>query len=1279
MSSLLEITGEDITLLDDADLRTLIGLLCEADYRSVELPTKGITWSGHQDAPDGGLDVVVRGEIDPPVNSFIPRKITGFQVRKYDMPRSLIIKEMKPKGVLREVIKSFIQENGAYIIVSSAASTTDPTLKNRLSAMQDTVRGEDGYENLHLDFLDRGRIATWVRSHPSLILWIRNKIGRPLTGWQPFENWSKSPGGIEEEYILDDGLRLYDGTDSSNEKLSVESGMQKIRSLLSAPGSSIRLAGLSGVGKTRFIQALFDDRIGQSTLNPSLAFYTDMANGPDPNPVAFVEQLIALKTRAILIIDNCPPDLHSRAVKIRSGLQDTISLLTAEYDVRDHLPEETSVFKLEPCGDEVIKKLLKNRFPHISQIDINTISNFSGGNARVAILLANTVKQGETLSGFRDDVLFERLFQQRHETSENLLISAQVCSLVYSFEGTDTDSERSELKFLASLAGKSVLELYRDVSTLKDRDLIQSRSVWRALLPLAIANRLAKRTLESIPIDSLTQSFLCNSSERLIKSFTHRLHYLHDSKVAVKMANDWLAEEGWLGKAVCNFNQFGMEVFRNIAPVTPGKVLETIERAANGGEGDKFTSRENRHYHEFVLLLRHLAYDPVLFSRCIDLICRFALSEKPDENNNSTRNILESLFFIYMSGTHATAEQRAKEIEKLLFTDDRDRQELGLFLLNAALETWDFSSSYGFEFGARSRDFGFSPKTREDIENWYEIFINLCTRLALSDQKVFNSASKILADHLQGLWTELAMYKIIEYSAGQIHTQKTWNEGWLSICRIIRYDGKGFNEEILQRLYKLEQFLKPNNLLERARAFALSDQNYAFDLENTFDENNDELDGWQRVREITHKIGTQIAQDLGSFTLLLPELISSNSDRVHTFCRGIAEGCRNKNEYWEYLYNEFENTPKEKRQIRVFEGFLSYCAENDPEFYNGILDNIIRDPLLGEWFPILQATSKIDKRGVERLLDALEKGKAPVNNYRFLAWGSVHESVSEDDLSIVLEKILSMPEGVYVAIEILTMKFHGAEKKFCEHSRKLIEIAREALSQYPFSNRRRYTNNTDDYRLSRIVEECLQGNEAEIAAFKICRNFIKGLEENRIYKHDFPGLLNALSNTQPIVFLDVFCEETNLEDYQFRRFFSDFPKRQKNPMDQINDDIIISWCNQKPQGRYPIIASVVTAFSESEETGTYEWKPIVHKIIEKAPQINLVLESLMKTIKPIARTGSRAELMENRSVLLTDLFDHDNTEVRTWAKNEYLLLKAKIQKEREEERVHSRERNESFE
>ena len=108
MLTLLEITGDDIALLSDTVLRSLIGLLCEADFRLAGLPTNGIIWGGHQDASDDGMDVTVHGDVDPPQNSRVPRKTTGFQVKKPDMQPSRIGKEMRPKGKLREEIKALI-------------------------------------------------------------------------------------------------------------------------------------------------------------------------------------------------------------------------------------------------------------------------------------------------------------------------------------------------------------------------------------------------------------------------------------------------------------------------------------------------------------------------------------------------------------------------------------------------------------------------------------------------------------------------------------------------------------------------------------------------------------------------------------------------------------------------------------------------------------------------------------------------------------------------------------------------------------------------------------------------------------------------------------------------------------------------------------------------------------------------------------------------------------------------------------------------------------------
>ena len=91
---MFEVTGEDISNLNDVDLRTLVVKLCEAELRRVDLPVSALTAGGDQNAPDGGLDVRIALNEHDKQTDFIPRPNTGFQVKVPDMPRSEILKEM---------------------------------------------------------------------------------------------------------------------------------------------------------------------------------------------------------------------------------------------------------------------------------------------------------------------------------------------------------------------------------------------------------------------------------------------------------------------------------------------------------------------------------------------------------------------------------------------------------------------------------------------------------------------------------------------------------------------------------------------------------------------------------------------------------------------------------------------------------------------------------------------------------------------------------------------------------------------------------------------------------------------------------------------------------------------------------------------------------------------------------------------------------------------------------------------------------------------------------
>jgi hypothetical protein len=230
-------------------------------------------------------------------------------------------------------------------------------------------------------------------------------------------------------------LRIHRGSKEGGKGASAADGLTAIRDILHEPRNVVRLVGLSGVGKTRFVQVLFDSRVGDRSLDPSIAMYCDMGDDPDPQPVALASNLIAQQTRSILVIDNCPPELHRRLSEACRAAGSRVGLITVEYDIRDDDPEETDVYRLEASSDELIEKLIRARFGNISPVDVKTIAMFSGGNARLVIALAGTIKKNETLEGLTDENLFLRLFNQRHGHDESLLLTGEACSLVYSFHG----------------------------------------------------------------------------------------------------------------------------------------------------------------------------------------------------------------------------------------------------------------------------------------------------------------------------------------------------------------------------------------------------------------------------------------------------------------------------------------------------------------------------------------------------------------------------------------------------------------------------------------------------------------------------------------------------------------------------------------------------------------------------------------------------------------------------------------------------------------------------
>ena len=751
---MFEITGDDIAALSDTDLRTLVGRLCEAELRRHNLFTAAVTWGGDQNAKDGGLDVRVSLPAAAAIEGFIPRVNTGFQVKKPDMARAAILDEMRPKpsAALRSVIAELAKASGAYIIVSATGSTSDLALANRKAAMTEAVADCPDASKILLDFYDRTRLATWVRDHAGLIPWVRSRIGRAIKGWRSYGSWSYRPEGVDPTYLVDAGVRIRTGNWNDGNGISATDGINKIRNIVRTPGNVVRLVGLSGVGKTRLAEALFEPSVGTNALDPTLAIYTDVADDPDPQPGLLASDLIASRSRAILVVDNCPPAIHRQLSEIVRSSGTTVNIITIEYDIREDQPEGTEVFTLDTLSPELIENLIEKRASHLSQIDRKTIAESSGGNARVALVLAGTVEKNETIAGLNDAELFKRLFEQRNNPDASLQSIAQACSLVYSFDGEALDGDEAELPFLGLLAGKSSNEVFAALAHLRARHLIQARGAWRAILPHAIANRPAALALQRIPQKMLLSIIVEQAPVRLLRSFSRRLGYLDGSPEARSIVELWLAEGGLLAEPQ-NLNELGRAMLENVGSTAPGAILSRFEKAFLNADDE--TLRKS----VFVVrLLRLIAYDAKYFSRCVTLLVLFARVSLDERSSESAINAIEPLFYIQWSGTHAPLSLRLGVIDGLLKSTDAHVQMLGITALTGAVKTDHFSPAHNHEFGMRSRNYGYFPLDGNAVGEWFSTVLDFAESYAKLDGPIGDGVRSTIGREFRGALDKCSSY-----------------------------------------------------------------------------------------------------------------------------------------------------------------------------------------------------------------------------------------------------------------------------------------------------------------------------------------------------------------------------------------------------------------------------------------------------------------------------------------------------------------------------------------
>lgn len=1263
---IFEVTGAEIQMLDDSQLRTLIARLAIAELRAKSLPISGVTAGGDQNAADGGLDV----RIELPHNSFsddfIPCVPLGIQVKKPNMSKAAITAEMRPNGTLRTVIGELADSEGGYIIASSSASLADKPLRDRRDAMRAAVDGHPKADDLYTDFYDRERLASWVNVYPGVAAWVRSRIGRPLAGWQALGDWSGIRIGGKGTYIFDDAACLLDARSKEQTVLTIIDGIQAIRAALAEPGQCVRLIGTSGLGKTRLVQALFESNVGDTPLDPSLAIYADYSETPEPTAKQLALHLVETGQRAILVVDNCHPQTHSDLTKICSSGKSKISLITVEYDVREDDPERTEVFRLQSASQSTLTEWIKATFPNVSQVDRDCIAEFSGGNFRVASVLAETVKRGDTLGNLKDRELFGRIFQQRNDHSDNLLTTAEMLSLVYSFDGEDTTPD-GELAALAALAGTNVSQLYGFVIELKKRAVVQSRGRWRAVLPHAIANRLASQALERIPPDQF-DAFCAGLSPRLQKSLSRRIGYLHDCDAAKKTVTRWLTPNGPLGDLL-ETNEQSAQILRNIAPVSPVAIIDRIEQETTGQNAEALLNPRNPSRWQLTMILKSLAHDPTLFDRAVLTLSKFVGAEKPDENNNSAKGALEELFHLHLSGTQALPHQRRQAIRSLYEINDGDEPRCGHLALRALLQSGHFSSSSNYDFGARPRDFGWHPTTYGDIWNWYKDAIALAIELS-ANTKWRSEVKRCVSGGLRGILGIQACLDVIDIAITEILKDGDWLDGWFAVRGAIRFDGDSWLPEVKTRILEMEAKLRPVSALSEARAYIIGTRGIGFDLvDGDINEGNDYAAAIRRIEQKAESIGKAFAHDGAILEAFLPEVLQAEHARnAFSFGVGIADSGLPLAETWNAISSIFCHLPTQQRNATVLGGFVWRVNQLDENLCSVILDDVVTKPKLSHSFVFLQAKTGIDQAAISRLRFGISSGMLDARQFYNIANGTVR-SAPQKELADLLGDIATLENGVDAALDVFHMAAHCYKDDRIEIDGAFLDRGHTLLMQKNY----RSNSSNNEYRVQQVMETCYKGPQGELNARHLCHRIKQLIKQRDVYSWELDYVFNTMFALQPLVALDEFL--TGMREGKYDPVYEETGLSRQSPLEKVPPDILWEWADIDPTNRYVLIGRSLHIFSGRDFDETNKLSSMFLEALERSPDRAAFLGGHVSRVGPSGWSGNLSTILDKRNAQLAMLADHEDAAVRAWVAERRIGLSSWADKERERES----EREETFE
>ncbi|MDH5922810.1 alpha/beta hydrolase [Vibrio splendidus] len=1017
--------------------------------------------------------------------------------------------------------------------------------------------------------------------------------------------------------------------------------------------STVRLVGASGLGKTRLLLQAIE--VSKSINDNGILVYD--APGYEKNIKESIKKMVEYKAHGLVIIENCGVELHNHLSREIRKAECSLKLITVGYT--DEQVDDSIFIQLSPMSDESIVKLLSPILIDMKPSDVERVARFAQGYPLMATLIAEQYqKEGRLLGSIETRSIVRKLIDSGGDITNDERNILSACALFDVF-GTEQGTAGEEAKYIAEyVAGSNLRTFDRVISIFHARQIINRAGRYARVVPKPLALTLASDWWEEASYDR-QKSLIDSLPDSLMHSFCAQASYLDNHPSVQRFTDKLFGETSPFIQAEVLLTERGSKLFRAFVEINHESTSNALYHVLSQCNHTQLKVINGNTRRNLVWALEKLCFHENTFEKSSWCLLLLATAENETWSNNAV-GIFTQLFKIDLSGTQASPQVRFDILRKAIDIDEDRFDSVVIEALSQAIQTSGGSRTVGAEYQGTKAPLKEWRATvwQEKFDFWQQAFDLMLLLLPRGESQ----KEKILT-HIGQSIRRFVRYGRIEMLDTAIKTIVStngpyWPAALSSIKSTFQYNSADIDQETADTLNNWLELLNPTEatLEEKLRILIINPP-----TEMHKDQDGHYIDVAER-NAIEFAAG--LTGNIDELASLFNILLSGVQKQTNAFGYQLALGVEDPQTLLDTIFRTLISI--ENPNLNLVVGVYRGIYKHSQDLWEENIQRLVSDRNLVKFYPHFLRTGEIKKHHLDTLLQLVVSDVLSPTDADLLSYGSVTEQLEPREITdFCLELSEIGVQGSWTALNIIYM--------YCFHNKDRIEALKKQLkvlvAKVPLHKGIEGISK-DGYHWHDLAEKLLVERDEDFA-IAITEQLINaskyGLDHGDIWSYVKPLMLELMKNYGDSlwpIFGNAIVRAEGLERYWLQQLLdreSGLACNMPSVLSVLPIKTVIDWCNTLPDLGPVFVARCLNIF---DKTGD-QMKPskLLVALLESFGSNPIVTDELRANFGTRGWSGSLVPYLNKDKLALAPLLEHENRNVRGWAKEFIAHINQRIDNE----------------